>query len=133
MNRVMKELKKPKFLIVLILLMIYVLSKVETREWFNPFKAKSWKRAGNGAVKGIFSAGKGTVKSVKKAGKGAIKGINSAGKGAIKGIKSAGKTRYEKKLEKQVKECNNDYDKLMKAYTGYMKKNPASKTARVRF
>ena len=32
MNKVMKELKKPKVLIVTMLLMIYVLSKVETRE-----------------------------------------------------------------------------------------------------
>ena len=32
MNKVMKELKKPKVLIALMLLMIYVLSKGETRE-----------------------------------------------------------------------------------------------------
>jgi hypothetical protein len=33
---IMKELKKPKVLIVLMILMIYVVSKIETREGMKP-------------------------------------------------------------------------------------------------
>ena len=101
MNKVIKMMNKNK-MILIIVVALYVLSKVERREGFDPFKAKSWKKVGKDAT--------------------------SLGKKALKKAKISKNTKYEKKLKKQLKECEDNYDRLMNAYTGYMKKNPTKRT-----
>ena len=102
----MKKLKKPKVLIALMLVLIYVASKIERREGFD------WKKLGNDI-----------------SGKTAYDKLTKNKSKTTKKPAKDWKQKF-KVSRKEHKGCLDDYDELMNAYTGYMKKNP-SKTPKM--